>query len=107
MRLVNLNDQSYINVERIDEILPWGEDTTRIFMGGSEGYHDIDLPIKKVVDAISVSDEPLDNSESYQVSVSTKNLTSTTQHVTAEQVFEYLKELERNDGKKLTIQRLK
>lgn len=57
MKLVNLNNQTYINIERIDEIVPWGEDTTRIFIGGSEGYHDISLPIKKVLDAISGSEE--------------------------------------------------
>ena len=59
MKLVNLNNQTYINIERIDEIVPWGEDTTRIFIGGSEGYHDIDLPIKKVLDAICGSEEHL------------------------------------------------
>ncbi|WP_353990053.1 hypothetical protein ABVF11_02180 [Pediococcus argentinicus] len=62
MKLVNINDQTYINIDRIDEIVPWGEDTTRIFIGGSEGYHDIDLPIKKVIDAISGSEEHLGES---------------------------------------------
>ncbi|MGI1726681.1 hypothetical protein [Pediococcus acidilactici] len=57
MKLVNLNNQTYINIERIGEIVPWGEDTTRIFIGGSEGYHDISLPIKKVLDAICGSEE--------------------------------------------------
>ncbi|MDD1389770.1 hypothetical protein PSQ89_06020 [Pediococcus pentosaceus] len=57
MKLVNLNNQTYINIERIDEIVPWGEDTTRIFIGGNEGHHDIDLPIKKVLDAICGSEE--------------------------------------------------
>lgn len=61
MKLVNLNNQTYINIERIDEIVPWGEDTTRIFIGGSEGYHDISLPIKKVLDAICGSEEHLVN----------------------------------------------
>ncbi|WP_286103015.1 hypothetical protein [Pediococcus pentosaceus] len=57
MKMVNLNDQAYINIERIDEIVPWGEYTTRIYIGGNEGYHDINLPIKKVLDAISGSEE--------------------------------------------------
>ena len=61
MKLVNLNNQTYINIERIDEIIPWREDKTRIFVGGSKEYHDIRLPIKKVLDAISGSDEHLVN----------------------------------------------
>ncbi|MCG7196753.1 hypothetical protein [Pediococcus pentosaceus] len=61
MKLVNFNNQTYINIERIDEIVPWDEDITRIFIGGSELYHDINLPIKKVLDAISGSEEHLVN----------------------------------------------
>ncbi len=67
MKLVNLNNQTYINIERIDEIVPWGEDTTRIFIGGSEGYHDISLPIKKVLDTICGSEEHLVNDASMNI----------------------------------------
>lgn len=63
MKLVNFNNQTHINIERIDEIVPWDEDITRIFIGGSELYHDINLPIKKVLDAISGSEEHLNGKD--------------------------------------------
>ena len=101
MKMVNLNDQAYINIERIDEIVPWGEYTTRIYIGGNEGYHDINQPIKKVLDAICGSEEHLEDSENkYNISITTDN-TGINKIGTKSAVLHYLNKLRADE--KLTI----
>ncbi|UQB01173.1 hypothetical protein [Pediococcus pentosaceus] len=57
MKLVKIDDKAYINTESVDLIVKNGEETTRIYLGDNGRSFVVNLPIKKVLDAISGSEE--------------------------------------------------
>jgi hypothetical protein len=57
MKLVKIDDKAYINTESVDLIVKNGEETTRIYLGDNGRSFVVNLPIKKVLDAICGSVE--------------------------------------------------
>lgn len=61
MKLVRVTHSMYINVDRIDAVVEYNPNQTNIFADGRREPIILDLPIKKVLDAISGSEEHLTN----------------------------------------------
>jgi hypothetical protein len=63
MKLVKIDDKAYINTESVDLIVKNSEETTRIYLGDNGQSFVVNLPIKKVLDAICGSEEHLEKNE--------------------------------------------
>ncbi|MDB8868983.1 hypothetical protein ABHC39_06520 [Pediococcus acidilactici] len=100
MKLVKIDDYTYVNPALIGAIED-GRFGANIYLAGSDKPIETLADTEKALDAIYGSEKTVDGSKSYQVSISTRCSTFTTQHVTAEQAFKYLRDL-KND-QKLTI----
>ncbi|WP_426422406.1 hypothetical protein [Pediococcus acidilactici] len=101
MKLAKIKEDLYLNPHNVVSIEFDDEDnTTRITMVGGDAFL-LDLPIKKVLDAICGSEEHLEDSDNkYNISVTTDN-TGINKIGTKSAVLHYLNKLRADE--KLTI----
>lgn len=96
MKLAKIREDLYLNPCNITSIEFDDEYNTTLITMVNGDVFSLKLPTKKALDAIYGSEETVAGSKLYQVSISTRCSTFTTQHVTAEQAFKYLRDL-KND----------
>ena len=96
MKLVKIDDDLYLNSDFIESVETDGEESTLITMI-SGGIFSPNVSIKKVLDAISGSEEHLEDSENkYNISITTDN-TGSNKVGTRSQVLSLLDQLKNDE----------
>ena len=105
MKLVQIDHSKYINTDRINAVVEYNPNETHVFTGDSYEPFVFNQPIKKVLDAISGSEEHLEDSDNkYNISVTTDN-TGNNKTGTESDVLNLLDQLKNDET--LTIKRTK
>lgn len=105
MKLVQIDHSKYINTDRINAVVEYNPNETHVFTGDSYEPFVFNQPIKKVLDAISGSEEHLEDSDNkYNISVTTDN-TGNNKTGTKSDVLNLLDQLKNDET--LTIKRTK